>query len=414
MKKKTLLALIAAMVVVACAVASAYAPAGGGLDIKINIEGEIKTYSYKVPFATTVKRVFKYGGSYYKFYKNEFFGNEKAFLRYLNAEIIKDIEELCESAYIPRKEPEARLSDDGFLYTEGQNGVRIDENDLLKKITYSLDSSAEVVAVKVLLRPKETVESLKKNTVELATFSTDCSTSGEGRKHNVSQACKKLDGAVVAPEGVLSFNCEVGARTESNGFKEAKVINNGEFVSGVGGGVCQVSTTLYNAWLLSGKTVYASATHSLPVSYVSPSLDAMVSEASDLVLSNRGRYPAYIRTRFDGKKITVTVYGEPIGYSVKLRSEIIKIIPGDYDERYGELDWAEGEEMRITKKAHDGVVSEAYRDFYKDGVLIRSEKIRRSVYRASKGEIVRRNADENNCQKNKSPECIKKDGGSKI
>lgn len=110
----------------------------------------------------------------------------------------------------------------------------------------------------------------------IACFSTYYGDSKQNRKDNVALACRKIDGTVLYPEDEFSFNDTVGARTMKNGFKSAYIIQNGEFVEGVGGGVCQVSSTLYNCALLCDLAITCVRAHSLPVGYVAPSFDALV------------------------------------------------------------------------------------------------------------------------------------------
>lgn len=95
--------------------------------------------------------------------------------------------------------------------------------------------------------------------------------------HNIALAAEKINGCILADGEEFSFNGRVGARTESNGFLSAPIILEGDFVEGVGGGVCQASTTVYNAALLAGMEITEQHPHSLRVGYVEPSFDAMVS-----------------------------------------------------------------------------------------------------------------------------------------
>ena len=137
--------------------------------------------------------------------------------------------------------------------------------------------------------------------VPIAKFSTYYGDSSENRKHNVALAAKAIDGFVLPPEEEFSFNDTVGARTEERGYRTAYIISEGNFVEGVGGGVCQVSGTLYNCALLADLAVTCVHPHSLPVSYVAPSFDAMVSSASDLRFANTLSAPVTIRMIADGK-----------------------------------------------------------------------------------------------------------------
>ena len=164
--------------------------------------------------------------------------------------------------------------------------------------------------------------------VTRAKFSTDYSTSSDERKHNVELAAKALDKTFIDVGGEFSFNATVGERSERRGYKNAKIIKEGEFADGVGGGVCQVSTTLYNALLLADIKITEFHPHSLAVSYVLPSFDAMVSYGyADLKAKNNTKNPIIIYTETDGNKITVKICGQPLNVTVIRKSVITGEIP---------------------------------------------------------------------------------------
>ena len=228
---------------------------------------------------------------------------------------------------------------------------------------------------------------------KLAEFTTDYSSSNAARKHNIELAAHFLDGYVVERGTAFSFNAAVGARTAARGFREAPVIEDGKYVKGVGGGVCQVSGTLYNAVIRAGMTVTSVAHHSLPVSYLPGSLDAMVSEATDFRFLNITPYPLRIVSSTDGKKITFTLYGFPVytdGETVRIRSVTVKVLECKEYERIDDAEGIlkEGEYERYLSHPKAGLVSEAYRDHYYRGELVASEKLRRDYYAPQKGTVI--------------------------
>ncbi|MCX4363547.1 MAG: VanW family protein, partial [Clostridia bacterium] len=125
----------------------------------------------------------------------------------------------------------------------------------------------------------------------------------------------------------LSFNTGVGLRSEERGYKNAKVIVNGDYTEGIGGGVCQVSTTLYNAWIRAGLAPKHVVSHSLPSSYCGLSQDATVTEYIDMVLLNDSDYDVLVNGYTKDGRIYFDIYGHPTEYTVKLRSEIVEVIP---------------------------------------------------------------------------------------
>lgn len=160
----------------------------------------------------------------------------------------------------------------------------------------------------------------------LTEFSTYYGDSTANRKHNVELAVSALDGITVKSNETLSFNAVVGARTPERGYKEARVIKSGEYVEGIGGGVCQVSSTLYNSWVLSGHTASEVQCHTLPSHYVGISRDAAVSEYKDLKLLNDSTGDVYISAIANGEDIIISVYGAPSDAKYSILTEIVSEI----------------------------------------------------------------------------------------
>ncbi len=222
--------------------------------------------------------------------------------------------------------------------------------------------------------------------VRLSHFSTWYSQKDGGRCENVALAARFIDGVTVQPYGEFSFNQTVGKRTAAAGFQNAKVIVKGEYVQGIGGGVCQVSTTLYNALLLAGLTVTEVNPHSLAVSYVPPSRDAMVSTQSDLRFFNP--YPFAVRLNVTAKQgsLTVNVYGAKKIDEYK----IVAIVTGEIDPP-APLEKEETPQTPVQpREGCKGIKSEAYLERYKGGALVSRKKIREDAYAPVRGIIVKK------------------------
>lgn len=145
----------------------------------------------------------------------------------------------------------------------------------------------------------------------LSSFTTSYTSSTSNRADNVATAAEAIDGTVVLPGEVFSYNKTVGPRTEDNGFKTAPEIVKGQLKPGIGGGVCQVSTTVYNAVLLANLQIVQRSHHSLPVHYVPPGRDATVSyPALDFKFRNNTNTPIVIETHTGGRKLTVRILGK--------------------------------------------------------------------------------------------------------
>ncbi len=173
--------------------------------------------------------------------------------------------------------------------------------------------------------PRVTERQLRQGALLLSSFSTKYAEGGN-RSRNVALAASRINGTVLEAGETFSFNAVVGKRTAENGFLSAPVILEGAFVQGVGGGVCQVSTTLYNAAILAGMKACEVHAHSLAVGYVEPSFDAMVSDSCDLRLRNDTGGRVYLLASATGGTLTVRVYGRYGGYTYERRSVVLETL----------------------------------------------------------------------------------------
>ncbi|MCD7728959.1 MAG: VanW family protein [Clostridia bacterium] len=236
---------------------------------------------------------------------------------------------ICTARSQVKREPCAIFNPAGgaaFEYESGKKGVYPDKARLAADIKNSLGGSfADVYLHTREFSPSGTLGEVMQSTVLLSSFTTYFDGSNADRAHNIALAARRISGCVLRPEGVFSFNESVGARTKERGFKIAKVIMGGRYVYGIGGGVCQVSTTLYNAALLAGLKVTEYHPHSLPVSYVSPSRDAMVSGTyCDLKCKNISDCPVYIRVLTGNNYVRCEIYGKSSGYTYSLDTEYLE------------------------------------------------------------------------------------------
>ena len=156
-------------------------------------------------------------------------------------------------------------------------------------------------------------------------FTTDVSFRSSASRHNVRMALNAFNGQTLLPGQRMSFNEVVGPRTEATGFKQATEYVGDTTTLGWGGGVCQASTTLYNALIMADMTIVDRKQHSMTVSYVDPSCDAAVLYGmDDLVFENGSEYPIYIYTSVTDDLATVTIYGHKPEYFYKLESVVVE------------------------------------------------------------------------------------------
>lgn len=269
-------------------------------------------------------------------------------------------------------------------------GIKLNYNLFLENIlnNYKNNSVINLNIPIEFIYPSIRYEDLKSCTNLRATFSTGFSNSISDRKHNIRMATKSINGTVLEPGEEFSFNKVVGKRTAENGYKVAKIIYNGNFIDGVGGGVCQVSSTLYNAVLKAGLNVKKSSKHSERVGYVNKGFDAMVNYgSSDLVFVNNTSNKIFIYASVKNDRLHISIFGESLnGYEYKLKSEEVDIVPCAeeeirIDEKGEYLDKVQYcDEYFYLKNASSGSTIKSYREIYCNGELIKTEYLRTDKY----------------------------------
>ena len=270
-----------------------------------------------------------------------------------------------------------------FNYTHEKSGKGIHRQKLIDDINTALYGGKwKVKAEFCEIEPNVLVKDLKRFTNYRAEFSTNYSYSNGSRKHNVKLAVEKINGTVLEAGQVFSFNEIVGERTEERGFQNPIVIENGQFTEGIGGGVCQVSSTLYNCALLSGVKVIDRRAHSIVSSYVEPSFDAMVSgNILDLKFINDTGGNLYITGVADGNNITFTFFGETPTLRYERVSVVVDETPPEEDEIVLDSEMFVGETV-LSRKAKNGLKSEGYLVVYNGVDRIKTIKLHTDVYKS--------------------------------
>ena len=282
---------------------------------------------------------------------------------------------------------------------EAQNGVELDKEKLLQDLEKQFLNTKDIT---VYASTTSIEPSIKSNYFDdklnlQSKFSTSIKNSQEGRRHNVTLALSKLNGLVVKPNEMISFNSVTGPQTEEGGYHNAVVIFNGKFTDGIGGGICQASTTLYNALVLANLEIDEVHKHTLPVKYVELSLDAMVSDGyADLIFKNNSENDIYIKSYVDGDDATVEIYGKsiPENTTIKRVAEFVGNIPHNGDKivpdtngEYTDKVLYKGEYYRL-KYPCEGYEAKAFKEYYKNGKLVDREEIRHEKYQPQDGIII--------------------------
>ena len=228
------------------------------------------------------------------------------------------------SKQINKKYVDATISvSGGITVKESQTGLKCDDETNKKAIQKAYkDKNYETIALKVdVTQPRVKTEDVKSIDTVLGSYSTTFNQSQYGRNYNIALALDRCDGSVVMPGETFSYNDATGPRIVSNGFKYASVIVAGDYQDAPGGGVCQGSTTLFNAVLLSGLDITQVRNHSKKAAYVPVGRDAMVNDGdSDFKFTNNFDHPVYISAYAGGGVAGAQIYGcskDRVGVSIK-------------------------------------------------------------------------------------------------
>jgi vancomycin resistance protein YoaR len=252
--------------------------------------------------------------------------------------------------------------------------------EIEKKSALELELVVDVTQPEI---KRSDLENIKDN---LGEYSTKFNAADYDRTHNVKIATNSASGILIKPGEIYSVDKMMGPRLAKYGYKEAKVIINNELVPGIGGGVCQVSSTMYNAALLSNMKIIERRSHSLPSSYIPLGRDATISEGYiDLKFQNTSQYPIYIHGEVKGSWVKFSIYGrnENPGRTVKIRTEVVKTTQPQITI-IEDPTLPEGTEVE-EKKAYTGYVVKSYRIVMENGVEISREELPQSVYRVANG-----------------------------
>lgn len=281
-----------------------------------------------------------------------------------------------------------------FIFTEGKSGKIVDQEKLVAEIEAVIASGnyRQTIDASFLEIAPEDSDKVKSQYQTLATFTTK-TTSNAKRNTNVRLAAEALNGTIVQPGEEFSFNEVVGQRTEEKGYQAAAAYSSGEVVQEIGGGVCQISSTLYRVVFQSGMEITYRRSHTFEPNYVTPGQDAAISwEQPDFRFINRSEGPICIRASYSDQKATVSIYGIPV-----LEEGITWDL---YSEKTGEVDppeptYIEDQTLdpgteKIEKAGTNGTTWVTYKVVYKDGKEIERVKDHEKTYKGHAA-VIRRN-----------------------
>ena len=262
-------------------------------------------------------------------------------------------------------------------------------------IDFDVEKAKELIASEVkdeyvieltITKPKVTLEDIGTEAFpdRLSTFSTKYNASDTDRTTNLVIACRKLNGKVIMPGETFSYNETLGPRTYAAGYRNGKIYENGQVVDGLGGGICQISSTLYNAALMSDMEIVERRNHQFVTSYVDKGRDAtVVYGATDFRFKNTRTYPIRLVASATGGVATVSIYGIKEAdreYTYSFKTDVISTIP--YTTKHVEdASLAAGKEV-VTQGGTNGLVCKTYMTKMLNGKVISTKLLSTDTYSA--------------------------------
>ena len=262
-------------------------------------------------------------------------------------------------------------------------------------IDFDVEKAKEIIAAEVkdeyvidliITKPKVTLEDIGTEAFpdRLSTFSTRYNAADKDRTTNLVLACKKLNGKVIMPGETLSYNETLGPRTYAAGYRNGKIYENGQVVDGLGGGICQISSTLYNAALMSDMEIVERRNHQFVTSYVNEGRDAtVVYGLTDFKFKNTRKYPIRIVASASGGVATISIFGIKEAdreYTYSFRTETISTIP--YTTKYVEDSSLTAGREVVTQNGTNGLVCKTYMTKMLNGKVVSTKLLSTDTYSA--------------------------------
>ncbi|MED0976937.1 VanW family protein [Bacillus paranthracis] len=246
--------------------------------------------------------------------------------------------------------------------SQSQNGEKIDKEKLTDLTRQAITSGTSDVTLPVtLLKPERSTEDIQKMGIKevIAEYSTPMAGRNGNQSFNVNKSANTLSGVIVAPDETFSFNGRVGVTDAAHGYKSAAVYSQGKVIQSAGGGVCQVSSTLYSAALRADLGIVSRSNHSMPVNYLPLGQDAAVADyGPDLKFKNNTGNHIYIQAFSNGGSITTRIFGTNTGKNVEVSSQVIS-------------------------RTNDKITAVTYKKVTQNGEVISNGQISRSVYKSA-------------------------------
>ena len=299
-----------------------------------------------------------------------------------------DLQKIHDEIY---KEPEnAYYNKEPFEIHAETYGVDFDIDEA-KKIIEKEEKDEYSITLKIT-KPEITINDIGTEAFPdmLSTFTTKYDRTNINRTTNLQLAINKINGVVLMPDEEFSYNKIVGERTIAAGYKDAKIYSNGEVVDGLGGGICQISSTLYNTVLLANLEITERRNHQFITSYLPAGRDATVVYGSqDFKFKNNRKYPVKIEATLNSGIAKISLYGvkEENDYTVTFETKTISAIP--YKTKYIEDNSLEEGVEKIQQKGTNGLVTETYKILSLNGAVVSKTLLSKDTYNAMQRVVVK-------------------------
>ena len=300
----------------------------------------------------------------------------------------KKIETLVRGYGVMPERPRVYYKDGQFQRVPEHNGAITNGAALQKKLADAAASGQSEITVPLMEEPKRVSDQQLGQIDEVvSTFTTHFPVRKKDRNTNIRIASGKINGYVLLPGDTFSFNTVVGKRTIQDGFKTAPVFKNGKHDMGVGGGICQVSSTLYNAALFADLQIMQRHNHSMPVAYLPVGRDATVDYGTlDLAFKNNQSTPIAISSDYEAGKLTFRILGKKDpALSVKIESSDAQT--WDTGVKSVNDSSLPAGKTKVLDKGSRGHSIRTFRVVYKDGIQVAREPLGRSYYKGSVREV---------------------------
>lgn len=296
--------------------------------------------------------------------------------------VLQIVDELEENVYREPENSTFNFNNGKFIVTEEQIGMSLDKNKLIKLIVENIGESKDIEMPMDIVEPRYKKEIFSRINGIIGEFSTSFKGSAPGRIQNIKIASSSISNKVIMPGEQISYNDTIGPIQAKYGYMEAPVILNGELTPGMGGGVCQSSTTLYNALLLADVSIVERHPHSIAASYVPRGTDGAVARGYlDLKFKNDFDFPIYIDSKIVGDRVYFYIYGDTKSkdYTVKIEPELIQTLPYKVHEVY-DASLEPGAKI-MEQEGRTGYKVKTYKSIIKNGQVVERNLINNDYYR---------------------------------